>query len=541
MTAKAYRDLLLRQWPVLLICVLMAGFGAFGSSLILPPLYQGTATLEVVIPSRNYPAAIAADRYIQSEIQLATSDDILHSAAAQLGLNPTSLNRKVTAVSVPNSLLIKITAQDSSALRAAGLANAVADALVDQQVATIQHDNTVSQADLQTQIASTKNQLDATNTQIQQLEAAHDTSGKVASLKVQANELQQHLDDLNTSLHQVQVTEASGNSYLQVASRAQPQSAPLRPNSLLYTGAGLAFGLLLGLLIILLRGYADQRVRTSAAVGMLLGYPVLAEVPAYDEVGLIDKPAEEIGRRMEPYQHIEMGIAFQGADEPIRALAVLSPRQGEGADVVASDLALVAASEGKQVLLVDANFAHPTQHERFGVQQSIGLSSAAIALANPTTSRAPRLEQLLQAATRVRTPSLRVVPSGPTPPDASKFITSKAMRTAMSMLRTAGATLMIVDGPPLLDTDGAGGFCTQVDGVILVVDLAHARRQKLLRVRSQLDQSRANIVGCVIVVRESGARKSTQHGPHSENVTPPANQRVVARAGGGGRAGASAR
>lgn len=541
MTAKAYRDLLLRQWPVLLICVLMAGLGAFGSSLILPPVYQGTATLEVVIPSRNYPAAIAADRYIQSEIQLATSDDILHVAAAQYGLNPTSLTRKVTAVSVPNSLLIKITAQDGSASRAAGLANAIADALVDQQVAAIQHDNTVSQADLQTQIASTKNQLDSTNTQIQQLQAAHDTSGKVESLKAQASELQQHLQDLNASLQQLQVTEASGNSYLQVASRAQPQSAPLRPNSLLYTGAGLAFGLLLGLLIILLRGYADQRVRTSAAVGALLGCPILAEIAVYDDVGLIDKPAEEIGRRMEPYRQIEKGIAFQGVDEPIRALAILSPGQGEGADVIASDLALVAASEGKQVLLVDADFARPTQHERFGVQQSIGLSSAVVALANAATGRAPRLEDLLQAATRVRIPSLRVVPSGPIPPDASKFIASKAMRTAMSMLRTSGATLMIVSGPPLLDTDGAGSFCSQVGGVLLVIDLAHARRQKLLRVRSQLDQSGANIVGCVVLIRESGAGKSMHHKPNSENATPPSGQRVVARAGGGSRAGASVR
>jgi Mrp family chromosome partitioning ATPase len=58
-----------------------------------------------------------------------------------------------------------------------------------------------------------------------------------------------------------------------------------------------------------------------------------------------------------------------------RAIAVVSPDQGDGRSYVTANLAVAASQMGLRTLLVDADLRAPSQHEAFGLEMAKGLAS----------------------------------------------------------------------------------------------------------------------------------------------------------------------
>src|SRR5262249_32945059 len=198
---------------------------------------------------------------------------------------------------------------------------------------------------------------------------------------------------------------------------------------------------------------------------------------------------------------------LQGIDRRLNSLVVLSASPGEGAAVIAGDLALTAARDGEQTLLVDANLGQPSQTGRFGITAERGLSDALLASGAAASSQSA-LSAFLQPATRVQMPNLRIMPAGTGAPNPSKLLASQAMRRLMSALAGLGAQRMIVDAPPLLQVEGSGALAALADGVIVVIDPSRTREERLLRMRTMLEAKKVNVVGCVLILgtRSRGRR-----------------------------------
>jgi chain length determinant protein tyrosine kinase EpsG len=105
--------------------------------------------------------------------------------------------------------------------------------------------------------------------------------------------------------------------------------------------------------------------------------------------------------------------------EPRRALAVVSPNQGDGKSFFAANLAIVLAQLGGRTLLVDGDMRGPRQHELFGLKTGTGLSGLL----------SGRVEaQVIQQIQAL--PNLFVLPVGVTPPNPLELIE----RSAFSLL-----------------------------------------------------------------------------------------------------------
>ncbi|MBV8033889.1 polysaccharide biosynthesis tyrosine autokinase [Roseateles sp.] len=102
---------------------------------------------------------------------------------------------------------------------------------------------------------------------------------------------------------------------------------------------------------------------------------------------------------------------FNEPDAPRRAVAVVSPNQGDGKTFFAANLAVALAQLGGRTLLVDADMRGPRQHEVFGVPNTHGLSGI-------LSGRAEG--QLIQQVTAV--PGLFLLPVGITPPNPLELI-----------------------------------------------------------------------------------------------------------------------
>jgi protein-tyrosine kinase len=112
-----------------------------------------------------------------------------------------------------------------------------------------------------------------------------------------------------------------------------------------------------------------------------------------------------------------MGVL--GADQPRRALAIVSPNKGDGKTFFAANMAVALSQLGSRTLLVDADMRTPRQHQVFGVDSASGLSNLLSGRADSAVTRAADL------------PSLFVLPVGTVPPNPLELVQGVTFRLLM--------------------------------------------------------------------------------------------------------------
>jgi Mrp family chromosome partitioning ATPase len=95
-------------------------------------------------------------------------------------------------------------------------------------------------------------------------------------------------------------------------------------------------------------------------------------------------------------------------------------------------------------------------------------------------------------------PHLRVMPSGPLPPDPSELFASRAMQRFFQALSRSGAEVIIFDASSLLELSDALTLSSKVDGTIMVIDPKRVYKQQLKQVQVNLTQAGAHVVGYVM-------------------------------------------
>src|SRR5262249_49765603 len=163
------------------------------------------------------------------------------------------------ATPVTNSQLLRIAVRDDSPSRAVALANEVAETLVSQQQQALIRNNAQAQEPVREEIASTLAALNTATVSLAQLQAAHAPNAQIALAQANLDSLRMQLDQYESSLRDIQTNQAKNASFLHVAQAAR-FATPVRTYTLIYSVAGLALGLVLGLLIVLVLDRFDQRI-----------------------------------------------------------------------------------------------------------------------------------------------------------------------------------------------------------------------------------------------------------------------------------------
>lgn len=155
---------------------------------------------------------------------------------------------------------------------------------------------------------------------------------------------------------------------------------------------------------------------------------------ASEELVLAHKP---FGRQAEALRTLrsQINMLLYGADEPRRALAVVSHDSGDGKTFFAANLAIAFSQLGGRTLLVDADMRSPRLHEVFGLGEGAGLSGILSGRAERNVIRpVPNL------------PSLFVMPVGTLPPNPTELVERPAFGLLMKEL-VAKFDHVIVDTP----------------------------------------------------------------------------------------------
>ena len=192
----------------------------------------------------------------------------------------------------------------------------------------------------------------------------------------------------------------------------------------------------------------------------------------------------------EAYRTLRVNIQFASPDHPLRTILATSAGPDDGKSTTLANLAIALAETGAPTLLVDCDLRRPSLHTLFGLPNEAGLTSLMLAgTAMPDAAGLP-----LQATA---VPNLRLLPSGPLPPNPAELLASRRMADLLLLLAEQ-ATYVLFDTPPILAVADAAVLAPRVDGVLLVVRAGKTRRDLAVKARKMLEQVKANLVGAVL-------------------------------------------
>jgi len=191
-------------------------------------------------------------------------------------------------------------------------------------------------------------------------------------------------------------------------------------------------------------------------------------------------------RVAESYRVLRTNIQFSSLDKPVKTILITSTAPAEGKSTTAANLAIAFAQTGSKVLIIDGDLRRPSQHKVFKTSNPLGLTN--LLMQNVATQIAVR---------DVGVPNLKVVSSGPIPPNPSEIIGSGRMRDLLDSFKK-DFDIIIIDGPPTLAVTDSAILSSMVDGVILVVAVGEVSKEMANKAKAQLASVKANILGVVL-------------------------------------------
>jgi capsular exopolysaccharide synthesis family protein len=211
----------------------------------------------------------------------------------------------------------------------------------------------------------------------------------------------------------------------------------------------------------------------------------LATVSApHSALALVENPRSPIA---EAYRHLRTSLLLSSAGQPPRTVLVTSSQPSEGKTTTAINTAVMLAQTGAEVALLDCDLRRPRIHTHFGMANARGLTNY---LAGDS-----QVEDILQ--TYGKLPNLKILSSGPVPPNPAELLGSEEMRKLLREL-SARFTHVIIDSPPAISFTDAAILSTLVDGVMLVVQGGRSSRAVVRRASQQMLDVGAHIYGIVL-------------------------------------------
>jgi len=342
-------------------------------------------------------------------------------------------------------------------------------------------------ADLQTAILDTRKEIQQKQQELANLFSARE----IANAQNLITALQSKLSTLQANYAALLATTQSGAANtLNILEPANLPTAPLDSNLL----TNLLIATLLGCVVAAggayLIEFLDDTLKSSEEVQAVIQVPLLTAVPFIsnrnDDSDRVIMLQNAPLAAMEAYRLLRVNLEYMAITHPFRVLVVAGASARDGKSLTAANLAAAYARAGKRVILLDADLHEPDQQRLFKVPNNMGLTTALRSNDTP-------LESLLHLTPL---PGLRLLTSGPLPPNPAELLSSHRMTAILSQLKEL-AELIIIDSPPLtLVTDGLV-LGRQADGMVLVVRSGKTRRANIKQVRLLLNQVQAHLVGFI--------------------------------------------
>ena len=356
-----------------------------------------------------------------------------------------------------------------------------------------------------------------------------------------SQELETNRQYLNTLLQrqrELQVTSNDRPNEVSIATYSRLKNDPIGPPRLRNIFVAFMLSLVAGIGLAFLLDFLDDTIKSTDDIDRYLHMPALALIPANrsDRARLIGlpgtpapPPSESTALAMiddvrspiaESYRHLRTSLLLSSAGQPPKTILVTSSQPSEGKTTTAINTAFMLAQTGADVLIIDCDLRRPRLHAHFEVPNAKGLTN--------WLSGETDLNALIQSYDRQT--NLKLLTSGPVPPNPAELLGSDEMRRLLGILSEQYAHI-IIDSPPAISFTDASILSTMVDGVVLVVHGGKSSRAVVRRAKQQLLDVGAHIFGVVLNNVKMEAQDYYYSGYYSEYYTESENDKPEGAAG----------
>jgi capsular exopolysaccharide synthesis family protein len=463
-----------RKRPVVATVVTLVGL-TLVLSLLQTPMYAAEAKVVLrqdsgdSVFSQSGNGVVDPARVVQTEMEMLQSKPVEDKVRDTIGSAP-----KVSVRPVPQADVIIVRATSKIAERAATVANTYAQAYVDVRRERAINDLVAAAKQIQGTISDLQRQIDQ------------------APDEQQRSRLRDQQGVFREKLDQLQVDSQLKRGGAELASPATPPTSAFAPKPVRNSVLALGISLFLGVGLAFLFEFLDDTVRGKGELERATpGLEVLGLIPSVPtwkvpEDAVVVSSSEPASPPAEAYRTLRTALQFLTLDREMRTIQITSASAGEGKSTTLANLGVAFARAGRPVVLVCCDLRRPRIHEFFGLTNRVGLTS--VLLKDAT------LEQAIQQTSVER---LRVLASGPLPPNPSELLASRHVVELLERIKQEGH-LVLIDSPPILPVTDGMVLSKSVDATLLVANAGRTTRHEMARAVELLEQVDAPLVGAVL-------------------------------------------
>ena len=493
-----------RKWVVIVVAaitLLIVGVGIY----LTTPVYSASVTVRVAQVQDNsvsYYDLNYSERLINTYVELVRSRPFLERTVERLGLNipAESLTAAIKVEAIPNTELLRISARSRDPGAAMDIANTLGDLLVEQGGRIYSGEGKTAQEVVLDQLTTVESGLASDRGRLLALLADQDNvdhTAEIEGLKARISLAGQTRSTLLDNYEEARLTDLARASSISIVEPAVAPDTPSEPRMALNIMLGAVVGLMggVGLAFLLenldLAIYSPDELEEGAQAPLLGSVPNLKAPRKFRSAPLLLRRNGQSSAG-EAFRVLRTNVLSLGSEKPPRTLLITSIEPGAGKTTVLANLAVALAQSGRKVIAVDSDFRRPCLDKVFGVPDEFGLSNVIF-----------ERGKFGSGLRETKVPGVRVLTSGPLPPNPAEVLGLSQTRDLITELAT-GADIVLLDSPPLLGFTDAVVLASMVDGVVLVVARGRVSGGQIQKAVAQLVKVGAKHLGFIFNKAEGG-------------------------------------
>ena len=262
---------------------------------------------------------------------------------------------------------------------------------------------------------------------------------------------------------------------------------PLQPRPPLIISVAALLGLIAGVLYAFVLDRFRGTAEDAAELTQITGLPVIGRLSRERALEKSNSQliwsSPELEAAREAFRALRTNVELLMDEQP-STIQITSAGPRNGKSTIVANLGIALGQIGVKVTFVDADLRNPRQHEIFGLENKIGLSSALML---------PDSDISIQATSFS---NVSVLTSGLIPANAPDILHVRFRSVLRTLREDTG--IVLIDSPPALPVSDAPLIARYADAVLVVVAVDRTKTSAVSSTVDKLRFAQANPIGLVL-------------------------------------------
>lgn len=291
-------------------------------------------------------------------------------------------------------------------------------------------------------------------------------------------------------MRETNISSSLDNANARVLDRAGMALDPYWPNYILFFGAGIFGGGILGIGIAFIIAYLDDRVKSAFDIETVIGVPLLGiisevkNLPPPEKAKIVSSTMEN--QASEGFRALHSSLKLNEESKIAQCFLVTSTVPGEGKSFISTNLALTFASHGEKTLLVDCDLRLPNIAKSLELNNELGIIDYCYEKAT--------FDEIIKKDEHT---GLDIISTGGRANNPSQILSSGRLEEFFQEARSKYARI-IVDTPPISAVSDSLLILPLVDGVLYTIKFNAVKRKAIMMNMRRLMDSSVPVFGAVL-------------------------------------------